>query len=364
MAAPFRYIFAKDQFNLLFRTPQSPILRPPSIIQSNMGGLITQLLPPSPSFTEKSLFSLAGKVFIVTGGNAGIGLELVKMLYFKGGTVYIASRSPAKIASAIEIVKSIHTTNPGQVNSLPVDLSDLTTIPGCASAFLARETRLDVLWNNAGISNVAAGSLSAQGHEAHMGTNCLGPFLLTKFLLPVLVRTAKSSPRGSVRVVFTSSSIVDITGPTGGISLAELTPGNYSKDKSRNYSASKAGNWFLASEFDRRLRKDGIVCVTQNPGNLKTNGWNTLPLTKVMFTPLFYEPKFGAYTELWAGLDPDVKCEDGGRYAIPWGRWHPSPREDILKSLKTKEEGGTGLAAVFWAWCEEQTKEYAKLIIG
>lgn len=327
-----------------------------------MGALWTQLLPPSPSFTEKNLPSLAGKVFIVTGGNAGIGLELVKILYSKGGTVYIASRSAAKIASAIDTVKSIETDSPGQVKSLLIDLSDLTTIPSCVSAFITQESRLDVLWNNAGIANVAPGSLSVQGYEAHIGTNCLGAFLFTKLLLPVLIQTASSSPRGSVRVVFASSSIIDMAAPPGGLSLNELVSGKHSTDKSRNYAASKVGNWFLASEFDRRLRKEGIICVTQNPGNLRTDSWNALPFVKILMTPFFYETKFGAYTELWCGLSEDIKCEDGGRYAVPWGRWHPSPKEDILKSLKTEEEDGTGIAAEFWQWCEEQTKEYANAV--
>jgi hypothetical protein len=79
----------------------------------------------------------------------------------------------------------------------------------------------------------------------------------------------------------------------------------------------------------------------------------------VLLKPIMREPKMGAYTGLWAGLSQDVKCEDGGKNAMPWGRWHPDPRKDILESLKTKEEGGTGLAAGFWEWCEEQTKEYA-----
>lgn len=325
-----------------------------------MGGMITQFFPPSPTFTEKSVPSLVGKVFIVTGGNAGVGLELVKILYSKGGTVYIAGRSPIKIATEIEAIKSIYTASPGHIKSLPLDLSDLTTIPTCASTFLAQESRLDVLWNNAGISGAPVGSTSVQGHEAHIGTNCLGPFLLTKFLLPVLLRTADLLPKASVRVVFTSSGIVDIIGPPGGVSLSELAPGSNSKDQVRNYSASKSGNWLLASEFDKRTRKYGIVCVTQSPGTLKTKGWDGSPWAmRVLMAPFMHEPKMGAYTELWAGLSPDVKCEDGGRFALPWGRWHSSPRKDILEGLKTKEEGGTGLAAEFWGWCEEQTKEYA-----
>jgi NAD(P)-dependent dehydrogenase (short-subunit alcohol dehydrogenase family) len=364
MTALFKSIYFQHLSVLsLFDTPPLSIHHLPSSIQSSMGGLFTQLFPPSPAFTEKDVPSLVGKVFIVTGGNSGIGLELVKILYSKGGTVYIAGRSPTKIASAIESIKFIHTTSLGQVSSLPVDLSDLTTISACVSAFLAQETRLDVLWNNAGIAQVPAGSLSVQGHEAHIGTNCLGSFLLTKLLLPMLIQTAKSSTKASVRVVFISSGIIDMNAPPGGVSLAELAPGNHSKDKARNYSASKAGDWLLASEFDRRIRNDGIACVALSPGTLKTKSWDKKPFLKAMLTPFMYEPKMGAYTELWAGLSQDVKCEDGGRFAIPWGRWHPAPKKDILESLKTREEGGTGLAAEFWTWCEEQTKEYAEVMV-
>jgi NAD(P)-dependent dehydrogenase (short-subunit alcohol dehydrogenase family) len=326
----------------------------------NMGGYWKQTFPSSPPLTEKNLPSLVGKVFIVTGGSAGIGLELVKFLYSKGGTVYIAGRSPTKIATAIEGIKSKYPASTGDVKSLALDLNDLSTVSTCVSTFLAQESRLDVLFNNAGIAHVPAGSITAQGHEAHIGTNCLGPFLLTKLLLPILIRTAKSSPKASVRIIFTSSSIVDMGGPEGGLSLAELAPGQYSKDKARNYSSSKAGNWMLASEFDRRVREHGIVCVTQNPGNLTTNSWDGVPwVVKLITKPIMHEPKFGAYTELWVGLSTEVTCDDGGRYGVPWGGWHPDPRKDVLESLKSKQDGGTGLAAEFWDWCETQTKEFA-----
>lgn len=327
-----------------------------------MGAAWTQVFPPSPTLTEKNLPSLASKVFIVTGGNAGVGLALVKILYSRDGTVYIAGRSAAKIAAEIDNIKSAYPASKGKLDSLALDLNDLSTVPTCASTFLSKESRLDVLFNNAGIAHVPVGSISIQGHEAHIGTNCLGPYLLTKLLLPVLRKTAQSSPQGNVRIVFTTSSIIDIDGPKGGLSLAELAPGKHSSDKARNYSASKAGNWFLASEFDRQLRREGILCVAQNPGNLTTKTWDGVPwLVRFVSKPIMHEPRMGAYTELWCGLSPDVTMEDGGKNAIPWGRWHPSPRLDILESLKSKEEGGTGLAAEFWDWCEEQTKPFASI---
>jgi NAD(P)-dependent dehydrogenase (short-subunit alcohol dehydrogenase family) len=102
-----------------------------------------------------------------------------------------------------------------------------------------------------------------------------------------------------MHIVFASSGIMDVKSPPGGVSLAELTPGNHSKNKARNYSASKAGNWLLASEFDKRIRKDGIVCVTQSPGTLRTPGIDRMPWAMmVLLTPVIHEPKMGAYTEL------------------------------------------------------------------
>jgi hypothetical protein len=101
------------------------------------------------------------------------------------------------------------------------------------------------------------------------------------------------------------------------------------------------------------------VSLTQNPGNLSTGGWDNVPkMAKFIFSFINKSPTLGAYTDLWAGLSEDVTLADGGRYVIPWGRWHSKARPDILDALKTKEEGGTGVAAEVWKWCEEQTKSY------
>ena len=66
----------------------------------------------------------------------------------------------------------------------------------------------------------------------------------------------------------------------------------------------------------------------------------------------------GAYTELWAGLSPELIMEHAGQYIIPWGRIHPSPRKDLLEALKGKVEGGTGRAADYCTWCEEKVAQY------
>jgi hypothetical protein len=74
--------------------------------------------------------------------------------------------------------------------------------------------------------------------------------------------------------------------------------------------------------------------------------------------PMFYPAKFGAYTSLWVGLIPDVKTGDGRKLISPWGISHETPNKELVASLETKEEGGTGLAAEFYDYCEPHTKEF------
>jgi len=65
----------------------------------------------------------------------------------------------------------------------------------------------------------------------------------------------------------------------------------------------------------------------------------------------------GAYTELFAGLDPSVTSERSGGYIHPWGRFC-SPRDDLQDACKLLVEGGTGKSLQFWEWTEHQIREY------
>ena len=319
----------------------------------------TQSFPPHASLTGDNLPSQKGKVFIVTGGASGVGYQLVSILYRAGGKVYIAGRSePNALKSIEEIKSSVHENSSiGQLEYLSLDLGDLTSIKASAEAFKRNETRLDVLWNNAGVSNPPVGSVTKQGYELQIGTNCLGPFLFTQLLLPELQAAAKGSPPGTVRVVWTSSFMVDAGAPKGGFQMEDIT--KPPKDAGKNYTASKTGNWFLASELAREVGSQGIISVTQNPGNIKTNILRHFSmLFRLIVSPILYEAKYGAYTELWAGLSPHLTMEMNGGYVIPWGRIHSSPRQDLLDALKATEEGGTGIAAEFREWCEKQVADY------
>ena len=318
----------------------------------------SQLWPRhTPPLTEANLADQSSKVFIVTGGYGGLGFELCKILYDKGATVYLAGPSEIKASSASESIQSSNTPTPGTIKFLHLDLSDLRSVKAAAASFASQEQKLDVLWNNAAVALPPSNAKSAQDHELTMATNCLGPFLFTQLLLPQLRHAAEIVGKDMVRIVFSSSMAVDSTAPKGGITIKELSIPSTSGG--HNYAMSKAGNWILASEFAHRVGGDGIVSLTQSPGHLKSGAWrNGSRLLQAAVRPILWENIMGAYTALWAGLSDQITVEDGGRYGIQWGRWHPSPRIDIVTALKSQEEGGTGEATVFWSWCKEQTKEF------
>ena len=125
-----------------------------------------------PTLTEKNAVSQDGRVFIVTGGYAGIGFELSKILYHLNGKVYIAGRSKTKALAAIKAIEESQ-ANPeqnvvsskGSLHFLGLNLDDLSTIKASAQEFLANESRLDVIWHNAGVMAPPEGSVTKQGFD-------------------------------------------------------------------------------------------------------------------------------------------------------------------------------------------------------
>jgi retinol dehydrogenase-12 len=229
-----------------------------------MGNQLSQMFPPKPTFTESSLPSLSGKVYIVTGANAGVGRELARLLYSRNATVYLACRTASKAQDAISWIQSSHAESTGALHFLRLDLNDLEGIKDSANDFLSKEKRLDVLFNNAGVMIPPKGSVTKQGHDLQLGVNCLGHFLFTKLLTPILLETAKTSEKGSVRVVWVSSSAAHLGSPKGGVDIANL---DYKVDKrvDERYAVSKGGNVLHAIEYARRYEDQGIVSVVRIP---------------------------------------------------------------------------------------------------
>lgn len=322
----------------------------------------TEILPPTPTFTEKSLTDLSGKVYIVTGGASGVGFQLCKILYAKNATVYLAGRSKENADAAIaEITKEAST---GTIKFLHIDLSDLSTVKPAAEEFLRQEDRLDVVWHNAGVMLPPEGTKDKHGHEIQLGTNVIAPWLLQSFLTPVLVRTAAlpDTPKNSVRTVWVASLANNSSPYPGGINWDDINferPLTGIKTKIvpmegriLMYGQSKAANIILAAEMAKRLQGTGVLALSLNPGNLRSKLDRTSPwlVQQLLHKVVAYDAYYGGLTELFAGLSPEVTEEHNGAYIIPWGRLG-EPRADIKRGL---EENGKKL----WEFCEGECKEY------
>lgn len=100
-------------------------------------------------FSISSLPSLQGKIFLVTGGNTGIGYETCLKLAAKGAKVYMGARSTSKASSAIANIKELHPK--ADIHILILDHNSLATVVKAANEFVSRESRLNGLILNAGM---------------------------------------------------------------------------------------------------------------------------------------------------------------------------------------------------------------------
>ncbi|KAF2242505.1 NAD(P)-binding protein [Trematosphaeria pertusa] len=312
-----------------------------------MGAALSQMFPPAPAFTER---------MCRTKKASGVGKELARILYPLNAKVYTASRARSRGEAAISDIQKAVPHSSGSLDFIEVDLEDLESVRTAAETFLKKEDRLDALWNNAGTMLPPARSKTKQGYELQTGSNTLAPFLLTELLTPLMVRTVKQQGPGSVRILWVASSAAELFSPTNGVDMNNSNGDGVSSGT--QYGVSKGGMVLLSQEYAKRYKVDGVISVSMNPGNQKTNlRRHVNPLLAIAFGWMSHDPIKGAYTELFSGFSEDITLENSGCWVIPWGRIVPV-RVDILKAGVPELEGGTGVGAKFWDWCQEQVAPY------
>ena len=130
------------------------------------------------------IFSIAGKVAIVTGGSRGIGEMIAAGFLASGAKVYISSRK-ADVCDAT--AKRLVDQHGGECIAVPADLSQLDGVNTLVAAVRDNESQLDILVNNAGATwGAPLGEFPEMGWDKVMDTNVKGIFFLTQALLPLL----------------------------------------------------------------------------------------------------------------------------------------------------------------------------------
>jgi retinol dehydrogenase-12 len=156
--------------------------------------------------------------------------------------------------------------------------------------------------------------LTSPDFRLQLGVNTIAPFLLTKLLNPLLISTARTAPRNTVRVVWVSSSAAEFIGT---VPMDNLDY-HINKGATYKYGVSKAGNYLHAVEFAKRYAHEGIVSVPLNPGNLSSEllRYHSAVFQKIGKVVVLYPTVMGAYTELFAALSPEVTLERSGDWGM------------------------------------------------
>ncbi|KXG52811.1 uncharacterized protein PGRI_080670 [Penicillium griseofulvum] len=214
----------------------------------------------------------------------------------------------------------------------------LNKVNTAADAFLAREQRLEVLFNNAGVMVSPSEpnepiTVTAQGHELYLGVKCVATHLLTKPLTPTLIATEKISAHQDV-----------------GISTDNLDCHNPEK-KTQRHSLSKTGAWTLGIEHNRHYRAQGVASVLIDPGNVVSGLPRDQALQlRIVAKLVFYPTVYGAYTALYAGFSPKVVSDQVDwtkEWVAPFGR---IIRPDLTKATLLERDGRNAGTARFWNW--------------
>ncbi|KIY43464.1 NAD(P)-binding protein [Fistulina hepatica ATCC 64428] len=276
-----------------------------------------QCFPPKATFSVNEIPDLSGKVYIVTGGNSGVGKEIIKGLLQRNAVVYMGARNPEKAEAAI---KELESATGHRATFLQMDLTNLSSVKQAAADFQTKESGLHGLLLNAGVMTPPIDMVTADGYDLQFATNVIGHFVLLRSLLPVLLSTAKAATNDSQkpRVVFTSSAMELF----GTLKFDTLKDGRARRKfgSMALYNQSKMANVVLSQELFRRYGKEGIISCAVNPGNLQSELTRyTSWFLKLMLKPMLHPARMGALTQLYAATSPDV-ASSNGEYFIPWGR--------------------------------------------
>ena len=292
-------------------------------------------------YSETSVPDQAGKTFLITGANTGIGFEAARVLAARGGRVLLGCRDESKADGAMERIRD--QVPQADLEWVALDLASLESV-NAAAAKLHAEERLDVLINNAGVM-MPPRTLTDDGFELQFGVNHLGHFALTGYLLPKLL----AAPKG--RIVNVSS----LAHRQGRINYGDLQA-ERSYNRMERYAMSKFANILFTYELQRRLTAadTNTLAVACHPGGSNTELGRHFPaFLQMLFLPLqlvMNSASEGALPTLMAATDNAVA---GGDYFGPagLGEFARSARKvDTIPHAKSESD-----AERLWSVSEEMT---------
>ncbi|EED12389.1 short-chain dehydrogenase, putative [Talaromyces stipitatus ATCC 10500] len=257
--------------------------------------------------------TLSGKVFFISGGTNGIGVETARAIHATGADVYITGQNRKK---GLEVVEHITGDGkPGKVMFLEMFLDSLESVRDTAKRFLELSGgKVNVLITNAGIRGYPKDK-TKDGFEQHFGVNHLGHFALFHALKDALL--SSSTPSVNSRVVVLSAA---------GHRQSKIRFDDYNFDirpeeyqPLLGYAQSKLANIYMATEIERRFSAQGLHATAVNPGLIPGTGLNkkTPPeqlaqmWKMTQLRNLLKSVEQGAATTIWAAVGKEWEGKGG-----------------------------------------------------
>ena len=279
------------------------------------------VLGPAPTTASDS--SLKSRVYLVTGGNAGIGYSTAVQLLRREATVVILSRSLARgNKAATAMLQECPSSSPSSIHVIVCDLCSYPSIRAAAASFSDLSLPLHSVILNAGVM-LNDRDVTAAGDEATVAANHLGHFLLTSLLLPHM-KQKNTRAVHDARIVTVGSSTHFMANKTG-VFLDDLRCERRNYTLFGQYSQSKLMNVMFSGELARRLENNGHInikayCV--HPGLVRTNVHQNMNNVIVMLHNIFsvvlvvlMKPQeYGAVSSVMCATDVSVEGESGKYY--------------------------------------------------
>lgn len=196
-------------------------------------------------------------IALVTGGNKGIGLEIVRQLAEAGVHVILGARDPQRAEAALSGLKADQL----EAEWVLIDLNDHASIAQAAATIADRHGRLDTLVNNAGIFDFADGppeKADLASVRAVLETNFVGTLAVTQAMLPLLYKS--DNPR-----------IVNLSSSLGSLAVNGDPSSPYYAARFIGYNASKAALNMLTVQMAEALKGSGVKVNSVSPGFVKTD---------------------------------------------------------------------------------------------
>ncbi len=247
---------------------------------------------------------VTGKVYVITGGNSGIGFEAAQVLAGKGAKVIILCRNEKKALKAVNAIKS-KTGSQSDISYRLIELASLENVRKAANNLKEELPEIHGLICNAGLMMLPKRELTVDGFEMQIGVNHLGHFLFSSILF-------ENVERAQGRFVSVSSGAY-----LWGLRRIKFEDINFDKEYTppRSYGQSKLANMLYVHELQRRLRANGktIDAYVCHPGYAATNLQTTGPgmLSGLVMTVtnalLAHSALHGAKSILLTATDPEAK---------------------------------------------------------